>query len=258
MIDSHCHLNLDPLYQDWPKFLETAQEAGINTILVPGVDLYTSKKAIEIASKSNSIWAMAGIHPHRADKINSPTKLKDLIGSLKSLAKSGDIIAIGECGLDYFKLENQATKKLQQQLFIAQLKLAKQLNLPVSIHVRDAHNDAIKILSQFQPRGVLHCFSGNQAYLKKALDLGLFISFAGNITFKNAQNLQEFARAVPLDRLLLETDAPYLNPHRGVWPNTPAHIAEVYKFVASLTDLPTEKLVNQVTENSHTLFKIPI
>ena len=260
MIDTHCHLNLEPLSNTPSKFLDQALAAGVTNIIIPAVDLPTSQSAIDLAGTSDRLFAMVGIHPEEAAK----TDFSNLFENLKSLALKPKVVAIGECGLDYF--HTTQTKAAQHQLFEFQLQLAHELDLPLSIHVRDlpaeasakedAHQDALELIRQFTPRAVLHCFSGNQDYLQAALDLGLFISFAGNVTFQNAHKLQQLAKLTPTDRLLVETDAPYLNPDRGVFPNTPAQVVKTYHFLAKLKNISLEQLSQAVEDNVHQLFNV--
>jgi TatD DNase family protein len=258
MVDTHCHLNLDPLNTDISGHIDSATQVGITHFIVPGVDLDSSQTATAIARKFTGCHAAAGIHPHEASTLIGNSNLLDQwLSVLKSLAKDPKVVAIGECGLDYFHLQDNQDQLIaaQRQLFTAQLELARDLDLPLSIHVREAHQPALKLIDQFKPRAVLHCFSGDEPYLHSALDLGLYISFAGNVTFASAKPLHRLLKLVPPDRLLLETDAPYLNPHRGQWPNTPANIAETYRFVADFLGLSHEKLSTLTHQNARNLFR---
>lgn len=250
MLDPHCHLNLDPLDQNTQQIIDNALTLGVTQIIIPAVDLATSQSAIALAQTSDHLYAMVGIHPEEAANIH----FDNLYSDLKSLAQNSSVVAIGECGLDYF--HTTETKTRQHELFELQLQLAQDLDLPLSIHVRDAQDDAISTISKFKVRGVLHCFSGDRDYLDKALSLGLYISFAGNVTFKNAGNLQELVKLVPIDKIFAETDAPYLNPDRGVWPNTPSQVVKTYKFLAELKGTTIEELSNQTHSNAQTLFRL--
>lgn len=250
MLDPHCHLNLEPLAQNPGKFIEEALAQGVTQIIIPAVDLATSQSAISLAQTSDHLYAMVGVHPEEAVNIN----FDNLYSDLKSLAQNSSVMAIGECGLDYFHTTETKTK--QHKLFELQLQLAQDLDLPLSVHVRDAQNDAISTISKFKVKGVFHCFSGDADYLEKALQLGFYISFAGNLTFKNATHLQDLAKQVPLDKIFVETDAPYLNPDRGVWPNTPSQVALTYQFLANLKGITVEELSHQTHTNASELFRL--
>lgn len=262
MIDTHCHLNLDPLNQDVSGHLKHAKDAGVTDLIIPGVNRQSSQAAIDLASKHDHLYAAIGLHPHEADQVlTDGTDLDALTDWLIKQAKSNPkVVAIGECGLDYYRLEDGKQRKhsiaAQKKLFRLHLHAARQAKVPVSVHVRDAQTDALNILSRAKVRGVLHCFSGDQDYLQAALDLGLYISFAGNVTFKGSKDLQHLLILVPKDRLLLETDAPFLNPHRGHWPNTPSNISLTYAFVADLLHMDQTKLSDLVHQNARELFRL--
>lgn len=282
MIDTHCHLNLSPLSDDLEGVWNRAQEAGVTNTIVIGTTIPTSEEAVAIASKLVGIFAAVGIHPD----VIGPATPKEAISletwerELTTLAKDDRVVAIGECGLDYVDLhsvnETEAIrlKNLQKQLFGLQIKLAKKLNLPLSIHCRNvrsikdtphhhlnAYADLFDTLEHFSkddgrlPKFVLHCMSGDRDYLKQGLRLGGYISFAGNVTYPSASSLVELLKATPLDRLLLETDAPFLSPQssRGT-PNEPAKVAETYEFVAGQLGMERDGL-NQLTHaNAKKLF----
>ncbi len=264
MLDTHCHLNLEPLVDDWQSHLQQAISQDITTFIIPSVDLPSSQTAIDIATESDHCYAAIGIHPHEAAS-PSHQDLQKIKHDLIFFAKNKKVVAIGETGLDYFRLDEENKHQniqSQHQLFSLHLKLAQTLNLPTIIHVRDnpdqatAHQDALNLIKQTPTQAILHCFSGDQEYLRQALDLNLYISFAGNLTFKNAQDLQHLITQVPLNRLLLETDAPYLNPNRGQWPNTPSNITQTYQFTAQLLNLSVKELSHQIHQNTKTLFGI--
>lgn len=267
MIDTHCHLNLDPLIKDAELFLDQARKQGITKFIVPGVNRESSQTAIQLAASHPDCFAAIGLHPHEADQVlTDGTDLEAFKSGVIQAANSQQIVAIGECGLDYFRLpegeQRKHTIKAQHKLFKLHLHLATQTDLPLLVHVRDlpgetsAHTDALNLLSKQPVTAVLHCFSGDATYLQKALDLGFYISFAGNLTFANATDLQTLIQRVPLDRLLLETDAPYLNPMRGEWPNTPANVSQTYQFAADLLNLPLPKLIKHTSHNAKNLFDI--
>ena len=254
MIDIHGHLNLEPLYENWQDFLLSAEMDGVEQIIMPGADIESSRRAIEISKVSESCHAAAGIHPHEAEEI----EFDQTMSELEAIITTDKVVAIGECGLDYFNLEGDflETMEAQKNLFTAQLELAKKHDLPVIIHAREAQSDIISLLEKHPVKGILHCFSGDQTYLKKALDLGQYISFAGNVTFKNAQDLRTLLKQVPLDRIFCETDSPFLNPARGVWPNTPAQVAKVYQTISQELGMELPDLITQIKQNVNQVFKI--
>lgn len=254
MLDSHAHLNLDPLVDDYQSYIKLSLESGVDRILIPGVNFKSSLKAIEIAIKYSHINAAIGLHPHEAEQVLSTKSTQDILRWLIETGSNPQVVAIGECGLDYFRLpedplEQKHAKAAQKKLFKLHIKTSLELNKPLLIHVREAQTDALELLETYKPRAVLHCFSGDKAYLTKALALGCYISFAGNITFAKANDLQGLIKLVPLDRLLLETDAPFLNPNRGQWPNTPTHIKKTYEFVANYVGIPENQLSIQIEKN---------
>ena len=262
MIDTHCHLNLDPLQQDWQKYLHQAQLAGVTKIIIPGVDQLTSQTAINIASKSESCFAAVGIHPHEAEKIlTDGTNLNQIFNSFIAYCQQKQAIAIGECGLDYFNLPQDPLKQkhikaAQKKLFLLHLEAAQKAQVSILVHIRDAHDDALDLITQFSLPTVLHCFSGTADFLTKALKQNCYISFAGNLTFNNAKDLQSVLLQIPLDKLLIETDSPYLNPIRGVFPNQPQNITTIYTFIANKLSLSLEELQQQIAQNVHTLFGV--
>lgn len=217
LIDTHCHYNLEPIYSNWQNHLAQALENGVEQSVVVGAGLNSSQKAVELAQQEDRLHAAVGIHPERSLKI---TDLSQSLNQLKEISQNKKVIAIGEIGLDYFHLEkNQA----QKELFIGQISLAKKLNLPMILHVRDrdeaAYFETLEILEEhwhFKKAVIFHCVSGPLEYIKKALDYpNSYFGFDGNITFKNADHLREIFQLVQKtapQKILLETDAPYLAP----------------------------------------------
>lgn len=271
MIDTHCHLNLDPLVKDFRAHFHAAKTAGINQIIVPGVNRVSSQIAVQIASQFKDVSAAVGLHPDEAETVMTTQTTQEIYDWLMAWGQKPEVLAIGESGLDYFRLPDDSLqtkhlKSFQKKLFKLHLKVATQVNKPILIHIRDestnaavagpAHQDAIQLLARNPVKGVLHCFSGDTKYLHQAVDLGLYISFAGNVTFKNADGLRQLLHQVPIDRLLLETDAPFLNPNRGQWPNTPAQITKTYQVVANELDLSVSQLADQIQHNYQLLFRI--
>lgn len=282
MIDTHAHLNLPPLSQDTAAVWQRATEAGVSKTIVIGTELKSSQSAIEIAHNLSGVYAAVGIHPdvvHPGVNVADIT-LSDWEAKLLDLAKNEKVVGIGECGLDYVELhgldqqEAMRLKNLQKQLFGMQVNLSKALGLPLSIHCRntrkadeqgkhglDAYSDLFDTLEHFckddgiLPKFVLHCMSGDQNYLEAGLKRGGFISFAGNITYPSASNLRQLLQATPLDRLLLETDAPFLSPQssRGT-PNEPAKVSETYEYVAKFLGTHRDELERIIDTNVGKLF----
>ncbi len=246
MIDSHLHLTM---MDDPDKVILEAMKEGVVKLLTIGTDLEDSKRVLEMARSRKMVLGSIGIHPHE-----SKSHGKKEIEGIAKLTGDG-IVAIGEIGLDYFK--NYSPKEDQIRVFGELLDLAEEKKLPVVIHTRAADNDTYTMLSQKRGkiRGVIHCFSSDREFAKKVLDLGFYISFAGNITYKKGDKAREMLSYVPLDRLLLETDAPFLAPHpfRGK-PNRPSYIRYTYSFVSDMMNLDIEKLKESIKKNFHELF----
>lgn len=243
-----------------------AREAGVAKIIVPGADLETSRRAVELARSYETIYAAVGIHPHHAFQFKS-AKLK-VKSELKKLAQRNKVVAIGECGLDYYPYEktkeedyqvNNELKKKQKELFLLQLELAKELKLPVIFHCREAHDDMKKSLkvSKFKGlKGVFHCFSGDKKFLQWVLKQGFYVGFDGNITYQEA--LQKIVKITPLKRVVLETDAPFLIPEplrgRKIFPNHPENTKIIAEAVAKIRNDSFSKIARQTTKNAERLF----
>lgn len=259
--DTHCHLNLNIFQDELADFLDRASAAGVDRILVPGIDLETSRVAVSLAESHANLFAAVGVHPGDAS-----TWQEDTLAILRELARRPKVVAIGEIGLDYYR--DRSPRPLQREVFQAQLALAAELDLPVVIHNRDSFDDLWNDLSAWQehcasaglPRaqkpGVLHSFDGDLAVAQMAINKGFYLGISGPVTFKNAQARQEVVSALPLDRLLIETDAPYLTPHpyRGRWPNEPAYVEYVATKIAELHQQPVEAITLQTWENAAQLF----
>ncbi len=262
MVDTHTHLNLPPLLSQADHYLSLATQTGVNTIIVPGIDPDSNHQALQLASQHSQVYAAIGLHPSLAtDLIESQASPKPLFQALNDqLTRSP--VALGECGLDYHWITHHPKRlqiiELQQELFLHQLKLAQENKLPLTIHIRDAHSDTLNLLHSHPVKAVLHCFSGDETILRRALDLDLYISFAGNLTFSSSKTLRSLLPLVPANRLLLETDAPYLNPHRGQFPNHPANIASTYTCASQLLNQSLSNLVHQISKNTHSLFRLAI
>jgi len=254
LIDTHCHLDMEAYEQDLEQVLHDALSAGVKNIITIGIDLNSSQKAVDIARRYDHIYAAVGIHPHEATSCTEAT-----LRAIEELAHDEKVVGYGEIGLDYAKL--YAPVDVQQKAFAEQLQLAKKLNLPVVIHDRDAHADTMSILQDNAPYprgGVMHCFSGDLELADQVIALGLYVSIPGIVTFKNAADLQKVAQNVAADRLLLETDGPFLapTPFRGKR-NTPDKVLYTAKRVAELRSTSVEEIAHVTTANACNLFNLP-
>ncbi len=251
LIDSHCHLTDEAFDDDRLFILNDLSNFGIRGIINPATNLTDSKMAIELAEKYDNFYAMAGIHPEEVDDITD----KDL-EELAKLAKNEKVIAIGEIGLDYYWTDDN--KKKQKEIFIHQLELARKLEKPAVIHVRDSKDDVIEILKDYQDLKIqIHCFSDDLETLEKYMQMGFYISIGGVVTFNNGTNEQNAARNVPIERLMLETDSPYLTPepYRGLR-NDPRRVVEVARVVAELRDMKIDKLAKRTYNNTKEFFNL--
>lgn len=234
---------------DFDEVEESVRE--VNILLTVGCDEDEISKALNLGKKFENVYVAIGYHPYEADRID-----ENSIKSLENLLKSDKVVAVGEMGLDFYR--NNASKENQYKYFLMQIDLAKKYNLPVIIHSREANRETQEIIkSENIDNGIMHCFGGDYNLLKTALDNGLYISFAGNVTYPKADNLREILRYVPLDRLLLETDSPYLSPQkvRGQ-KNKPSNIRYTYEFVSQFLNIDLEDLENVIYNNTLSLFKI--
>jgi TatD DNase family protein len=254
LIDTHTHLD-DARYQDdRDAVIARAREAGVEAFVTIGCDLATSQAAVQLADRHPFVYASIGVHPHEVKHIGD-----GWYDEFRRLAHHEKVVAYGEIGLDYHY--NHSSPKEQRERFREQIQLARELALPVIIHTREAQEDTISILKEENASdigGVFHCFSGDAWLAKDALELGFHLSFSGILTFQNAAMLREIATTVPLDRLLIETDCPYLTPapHRGKR-NEPAYVAQVAMQLAALhPGLSLEDIGRHTTENAKRLFKI--
>jgi TatD DNase family protein len=258
-IDSHAHLDTPHFDADRDAVITRAREAGVAAILTLGVDGASSQRAVALAQQYEGVFAAVGIHPHEAQHA-TPEDYKALMG-LARVREANRIIAWGEIGLDYYY--DHSPRDVQRREFRRQIRMAREVDLPVCIHSRDAHDDVLTILDEEKAIDVgvvMHCFSGDEEVARRSLDLGFYISFAGPVTFTNARQLPAIVPLVPDDRLLIETDAPYLSPHpwRGrEHRNEPARVAIIAARVAELKGINTEAVGQLATENFKTLFKVP-
>ncbi len=253
LIDSHCHLNDERIFPKLDEFLANAKSKNIDGFLTVGCRLDEFKIVSQIAEKHENIWASLGIHPAEANEKNPSYE------TLLPFYNNKNIIAIGECGFD-FKYGNRETDlDRQKELFLTQIHLAQDLKKPLIIHTRDAENETIDILqSEFKNKpfqAIMHCYTGSWNLAKKMLDLGFYISASGVITFKKSENLREVFAKIPLDRLLVETDAPYLSPepYRGKICE-PAYVFETAKKLAEIKDISLKEISDITTNNFKKLF----
>jgi len=249
LIDTHCHIYYDDFKNDLDEVLKRSRQNFISKLICVGVDLKSSKESINLSEKYSQIFATAGYHPHESK--DAPL---NYLTELEKLFKSKKVIALGEIGLDYYY--NHSDKNTQNKVFIEQLKLAKILNKPVVIHCRDAEEDIIKCLKEVKNNfGVVHCFSGTEKFANELFKLDFYISFTGMITFKN--NLPELIKKFPLERIMLETDSPYLTPvpNRGKR-NEPSMVKIIAEKIATIKNKPLEEIAKITTKNAEQLFGI--
>lgn len=253
MIDTHCHLDCEAFYEDIQEVLKEAQDNAIHSFIIPAADLKDIKRAKEIASQYKSVYFASGVHPYHLDTYNL-VQIKEALGEDKC-------VAIGECGLDYFRLEGsdeqkRAEKELQERCFREQIELSIQANLPLILHVREASGDTARILRDYpQARGVFHCFNADEILLE--FKERFYYGIGGVITFKNAKRLVEVLPKIPLDRIVLETDAPYLtpHPHRGKR-NEPKYIPLIVEKISEILGISPEEISRVSDKNAKELFKI--
>ena len=260
LIDTHAHLCYPDFADDLPRIVERARAAGVERIVSIATTLEDARKTLTMAQQSNSVFASVGLHPGEI----SNAALGN-VKELAALASEPKVVAIGETGLDYYRdAKDDATLRQQQKdLFWAQLQLAKERRLPVVIHNRAAEADVLEILrahaeglpKDWRPWGVMHCFSGDERFALDCLEIGLFISYTGILTFKNAAALRDVAKTVPLECVMLETDAPYLapQPHRGKR-NEPAYIPLIAETLAQTKGVGVAEVARVTTENAQRLF----
>ena len=255
LVDSHCHLDridLSPFDGQMSIALDAAREAGVNQFLCVAIDKNNQKDVLELADSFADVYASVGIHP-----LNTKGQDAD-VDYLVDTAAHSKVIAIGETGLDYYYANE--TKQEQTDLFETHVAAAVKAQLPLIIHTRDAREDTLNILKAGKAEevgGVLHCFTESLDMALQAIDMGFYISFSGILTFRNAEELRQTAKALPLDRILVETDSPYLTPvpFRGK-PNSPRHVLDVARCLAEIKDVSLEQIASQTTQNFHRLFNL--
>lgn len=260
LIDTHCHLNFNRYDEDRDDVLQRAADTGVVGIIIPGIDLQTSREAADLATKHKSIYAAVGIHPN-----STANFLPAHLGEIEALTHRPKVIAIGEIGLDYYW--DKSPPDQQKRAFEIQLELAAGLELPIIVHNRDASEDTMDILESWVSTlpdslrnrpGVMHSFSGSAEIAERALQAGFYLGFTGPITFKKAEETRRIAASTPLDRILIETDGPFLTPvpHRGKR-NEPAYVAFVAERLAKIHKVSTEEMARITNENARSLFALP-
>lgn len=250
IFDTHAHYDDEKFDEDRKSLLESLPSKGVVNIINCGCDLQSSLKSIEFTEKYDYFYCAVGIHPS-----NITDASYEELDKIKELYRRDKCVAVGEIGLEYHY--DFVPKDLQLDIFEKQLRLANELDLPVIVHDREAHEDTINILKKYKPKGVVHCFSGSVEMAKEVLKLGMYIGLGGAVTFKNARKPLEIAEYLPSDRLLLETDCPYMSPvpFRGQR-NSSDLIAFSAKKIAEVRNTDTQQLINIAAENAHRLFKI--
>lgn len=251
LIDTHAHINVEQFDEDREQVIERALDAGVTRIVNIGYNRETIPSSLKLAEEYDFIYSTVGWYPQ--DAINME---EGDLEWLESLCSHPKVVAIGEIGLDYYW--DTSPKELQQQIFREQIRLARRMNLPIVIHNREAHGDVVRILKEenaAEVGGIMHCFSGSWEIAKQCLDMNFYISFGGPITFKNAVRPKEVLAKVPLDRLLIETDCPYLTPHpyRGKR-NEPAYVRYVAEAAAEIKGIEMEEIARMTTENAFQVF----
>ncbi len=251
MIDTHTHINcIDDFSID--EILKNASDNGVEKLIVPSAYASDIDIVAELASKYENVYGLLGVHPSEVKDWTD-----DLIDKIKECAKSPKIVGIGEIGLDYYW--DKSFNDLQKEVFIKQINLANELNFPISVHDREAHKDSFDILTEFNKNSIviMHCFSGSVEFMHECVKQGWYIAIGGVVTFKNAIKMKEVAKEVPLDKLLIETDAPYLTPvpYRGKT-NQPAYVKYVAEEIANLRNTSFEEIDEQTTKNAKLVFKI--
>ncbi|MBP2098284.1 TatD family hydrolase [Enterococcus rivorum] len=255
IFDSHTHLNAEQFKDDIPETIARAKVLGVTEMAVVGFDSDTIEKSLELSQTYDFIQSIIGWHPTEAGSYTSAIEKK-----LQKQLTLPKVVALGEIGLDYYWMKDP--KEVQDKVFRRQIAIAKEMNLPISIHTRDAMEDTYKVLKEEKIQdigGIMHSFSGDTEWMEKFLALGMHISLSGVVTFKKAVEVQAVAKAVPLEKLLVETDAPYLAPvpYRGKR-NEPGYTRYVVEKIAELREEPFEKIAKQTTHNAHELFRLEI
>lgn len=249
--DSHAHLDDGRFDDDRDLVISSLKNEGIDFFINVGADIKGSRNSLLLAEKYDFVYASCGVHPHDTDSMT-----EDDLKEIEKMLSSKKAVALGEIGLDYYY--DNSERETQKKWFIRQLELAKKLDVPVIVHCRDAMGDCLEIIKNSGvTKGVMHCFSGSSESAKEILKLGWYISFSGSVTFKNAKNLQMAAETIPMDRLLIETDSPYLSPEpvRGKR-NDPSRVKYVAQKIAEIKGITVEEVAKITTENTKRFFNI--
>ncbi len=252
-IDTHSHIDFEDFQEDFAGVISGCKEVGVDKIIIPGVTIQDTQRIIDLADAYTEVFATVGVHPSEAKTWN-----ENSYDYLKKVAQNNKVVGIGEIGLDYYW--DKSFNDVQKEVLRAQIELAKDLKKPIVIHDREAHQDTFNILKETNAQEVgvvMHCFSGSVEFMQECVKEGFYISLGGVVTFKNAVKPKEVAKAVPLDRLMLETDAPYLAPvpYRGKT-NSPIYIPVIAQFIAELRGISVEEVAQITTENAKSFFGI--
>lgn len=251
IFDTHAHYDDKAFDEDRDELLTSLKAQRVSGIITCGVNLETSKKSVELSEKYDFLYAAVGFHG-----LNTDDLIENYIDEIKALARQNKkVVAIGECGLDYYYSKEK--KDLQIKIFTEQVRLAKELDLPIIVHDREAHFDIMNILKAYRPSGVIHCFTGAIEMMREVVKIGMYIGFGGAVTFKNSKKPKEVAKEVPIERLLLETDAPYMTPvpFRGKRNNS-AYITYVADEISAIRSMKKEALLSETEKNARRLFNI--
>lgn len=251
LFDSHAHLNDEAFDQDRAELLETFRDAGVGLVMNAGCSLASSREGIALAEAYPWIYCSVGTHPDTADEVN-----EEVLEVYRQMCSHPKVKAIGEIGLDYYY--ETIHRDAQMRAFRMQMQLAEELDMPVIVHERDAHEDGMSIVKEFpKVKGVFHCYSGSAEMARQLVDMGWYIGFTGVLTFKNARKAVETAASIPLERILLETDCPYMapEPYRGKR-NHPGYLPKMAEKLAQIRGIPVEKAIRATTENAKRLYRI--
>ena len=252
LIDTHAHLDFDRFDEDRAEVIQNAYDAGIKKIINVGADMESSRNSVQLAEEYDFIYASVGMHPHDAADFN-----QECYDELKELAQRDEVIAIGEIGLDYHY--DNSPRQRQQEVFKEQLKLAQELGLPVVIHSRDAKEDSLRILKEHAAdlTGVMHCYGYDLPTAKEVFELDFYLSFGGLITFNSTTSIRKMVKKLPLEKIILETDAPYLTPepHRGQR-NESKYVKEIAEKMAEIKDMSVSEVAEITTANAEQLFDL--
>lgn len=253
VIDSHAHLDDDAFLDDTDSVMSRARTAGVEALINPGCSVASSRAAVALAAAYPEVYALAGIHPHDAVGVGD-----EAIGEIAAILSAPKVVGIGEIGLDYYR--DLSPRDDQLRVFRAQMDLAREMGLPVEIHNRDAHRDTFEVVQEYSrhiPAIVMHCYSGSAEMARELVRLGCYISLAGPVTYRNARKLVEVARQIPLERLLVETDSPYLppSPYRGQR-NEPAYVVETARKIAEIRSTSFQEIAAATSANAVEVFGI--